>query len=191
MRPAFETDPGQFGEAIIRSAPELNKFVSFAPRYVESDREHRDGGRRAAEEYFAMLRDQFARKEKVSFVVERRGVFLGVFSVHTINEVTRSGEFSCWVDSRHAGRGVTSAANRCWIDWAFETVGFIRISAFTALDNIASRKMTERAGFRLVGVSRKRLLVGSEFRDAHEWEMTGDEWRVWRDSRGPLHGASQ
>lgn len=59
------------------------------------------------------------------------------------------------------GRGLTTRAVRLVSDWAFFRAGFARLELGAAVDNAASRRVAERAGFRSEGIARMRLPTSS------------------------------
>jgi RimJ/RimL family protein N-acetyltransferase len=62
--------------------------------------------------------------------------------------------FGLWLAPEARGRGVGSRALRLVADWTFATTAAIRLDAFIMVGNVASDRMTERAGFRREGVLR-------------------------------------
>ncbi len=59
------------------------------------------------------------------------------------------------------GRGLTTRAVRLVTDWAFFRAGIARLELGAAVDNVASRRVAERAGFRPEGIARRRLPTSS------------------------------
>jgi RimJ/RimL family protein N-acetyltransferase len=55
------------------------------------------------------------------------------------------------------GLGLTTRAVRLVTDWAFFRAGIARLELGAAVDNAASRRVAERAGFRPEGIARMRL----------------------------------
>jgi RimJ/RimL family protein N-acetyltransferase len=55
------------------------------------------------------------------------------------------------------GLGLTTRAVRLVTDWAFFRAGIARLELGAAVDNLASRRVAERAGFRPEGIARMRL----------------------------------
>lgn len=55
------------------------------------------------------------------------------------------------------GHGLTARALRLVAGWAFSTAGIARLELGTAVDNVASQRVAERAGFRREGIARLRL----------------------------------
>jgi RimJ/RimL family protein N-acetyltransferase len=54
-------------------------------------------------------------------------------------------------------RGLATRAVRLIADWAFTRAGIARLEIGTAVDNVASQRVAERAGFQREGVARLRL----------------------------------
>jgi ribosomal-protein-alanine N-acetyltransferase len=84
------------------------------------------------------------------------------------------GEVSYWVAATARGRGLATSALRLLSEWAFAALGLSEIRLWTHVDNVASRLVAERAGYRRA-------------RD-HDQERTVNG-RVW-DTVGHLQGAA-
>ncbi len=61
---------------------------------------------------------------------------------------------SYWLDAAHQGRGIMTACCRALIVHAFNTWKLNRITIECATENIRSRKIPERLGFKLEGIIR-------------------------------------
>ena len=72
----------------------------------------------------------------------------------------QSAEIGYWVAAAARGRGVASTAARLLSDFGFETLGLRRIELNAAVDNAASRRVAEKAGFELEGVRRPGAVAG-------------------------------
>jgi ribosomal-protein-alanine N-acetyltransferase len=81
---------------------------------------------------------------------------------------------SYFVDEAHAGRGLASAAVHDLVAFAFDELGLHRVEAGTAIVNIASQRVLEKNGFRLVGELKGLLLIGGEWVDHYLWELVRD-----------------
>jgi len=62
--------------------------------------------------------------------------------------------FGYWLAPAARGRGVATRALRLMADWTLATTDAIRLELYTDLDNPASGKVAERAGFAREGVRR-------------------------------------
>ncbi len=66
------------------------------------------------------------------------------------------------ISERFRGRGVATTAVRAVIDIAFGPLGIERLGAVAAVENIASRRVLERSGFRFEGIARGLLVIGGQ-----------------------------
>jgi RimJ/RimL family protein N-acetyltransferase len=64
------------------------------------------------------------------------------------------GEIGYWMRSDARGRGVMTRALRLAAHWALEEGGAVRVQLRADVENVASRRVAEKAGFRLEGVLR-------------------------------------
>jgi [ribosomal protein S5]-alanine N-acetyltransferase len=75
------------------------------------------------------------------------------------------GNVGYWVDRKHNGRGLASAAVADVIEFAFAEAGLHRLEAGTLVDNHASQRVLEKNGFERYGLARKLLRINGEWRD--------------------------
>lgn len=86
-------------------------------------------------------------------------------------------EVGYWVHPDARGRGLATRATRLVVGHVFETLGVLRVTAFAAVDNLASRHVIEAVGLRLYGVERYGAQVGGGRRaDMALYDVTASEW---------------
>jgi ribosomal-protein-alanine N-acetyltransferase len=78
---------------------------------------------------------------------------------------------SYFVDEAHAGHGLATAAVHDVVAYAFERLELHRVEAGTAVINVASQRVLEKNGFRLVGTLERHLLIGGTWVDHLLWEL--------------------
>ncbi len=78
---------------------------------------------------------------------------------------SRSASLGYWVGEAYTRQGYMRDAVERVIDFAFQTLGLIRVEAATLEDNVASRALLERSGFRVEGIVRGYLEVNGAVRD--------------------------
>ena len=86
-----------------------------------------------------------------------------------------------WLDPAWQGRGLMTEAADAVTDYWFDTLGCPVLRVPKAVANIASRRVSERQGMRLVGTEERDYVSGRQL--AERWEITADEWRARRASR--------
>ena len=88
-----------------------------------------------------------------------------------------------WLGLPWHGQGLMTEAVDAATDYRFDTLGFPVLRVPKAVGNIASRRISEKQGMRVVAVGEKDY-VGGRF-PAEIWEITAEEWRARGDSEGP------
>jgi ribosomal-protein-alanine N-acetyltransferase len=87
----------------------------------------------------------------------------------TIGNIVRgslnAGYAGYWIDERLAGRGIMPTGLALAIDHCFAAVGLHRIEANIRPENVASRRVVEKLGFREEGVRRRYLHIAGGYRD--------------------------
>lgn len=85
------------------------------------------------------------------------GTYAGSIGLRVSVPAFRVAEIGYGLRAPWRGRGFTARALRLVAGWAFSAAGLARLELGVAVDNVASRRTAERAGFRLEGVARLRL----------------------------------
>jgi ribosomal-protein-alanine N-acetyltransferase len=80
-----------------------------------------------------------------------------------------------WVDSRVAGRGIIPTALALVVDHAFGAGGLHRIEVNIRPDNLASRRVVEKLGFRQEAYHHRYLHIDGEWRDHLGYAMTAED----------------
>jgi ribosomal-protein-alanine N-acetyltransferase len=79
--------------------------------------------------------------------------------------VAQTASLGYWAGQMHAGKGYTTAAVRAVVRHGFEDLELHRIEAACQPDNIASRRVLEKAGFTHEGAARAYLKINGQWRD--------------------------
>jgi [ribosomal protein S5]-alanine N-acetyltransferase len=92
-----------------------------------------------------------------------------------------------WMGTPWQGRGLMSEACAWANDYWFSALGFQVLRVAKAVGNVASRRISEKQGMRLVGLTEKDYVSGRL--PSEIWEITAEEWRAWK-RRGLPHRQS-
>ena len=100
------------------------------------------------------------REDLVMFIFERlpgdrEGQLLGGTGLHRMDWAARSFEIGYWRRTGHAHRGVITEVVRALSRMAFDALAARRVEIRMDTNNLASRRVAERAGFTLEGVLRQ------------------------------------
>lgn len=122
------------------------------------------------------LRTMARRGLALPFAILLDGEFRGQF---TVGNVMRGALLSAWVgywvSSDAIGRGVATAATALGVDHCFHAVGLHRVEATVRPENVASRRVLAKLGFREEGLHERYLDVGGFWRDHLVYALTEEE----------------
>jgi [ribosomal protein S5]-alanine N-acetyltransferase len=147
--------------------------------------------------YVAMVRAIRAEARRgiaMPWAITVDGEFAGQLTVGGITwGSSRSAQVGYWIDQRFAGRGGTPTAVALAVDHAFFAVGLHRIEANVRPENVASRRVVDKLGFREEGVRQRYLHIDGAWRDHICYALTVedvprglvDRWR--RRNASPDH----
>lgn len=112
------------------------------------------------------LRSMARQGQALPFAITLDGEFCGQF---TVGNILRGALLSAWVGywvAAHAvGGGVATAATALGVDHCFGPVGLHRVEATVRPENLASRRVLAKLGFREEGLYERYLLVDGVWRD--------------------------
>lgn len=123
------------------------------------------------------------------FVVTYDGRMAGQLTVGGISWGSlRSAYIGYWVDRDLAGRGIIPTAVAMAVDHCFAVVGLHRIEINIRPENMASRRVAEKLGFREEGLRARFLHIDGDWRDHVSYALTAEDvpegllarWRVSR-----------
>ncbi|MBO0713958.1 MAG: GNAT family N-acetyltransferase [Acidimicrobiales bacterium] len=113
-----------------------------------------------AHAFLADSRQQWTEGTAAPFVITREDRLVGGIGLSLDAAKTGLGEVGYWVARQARGQGVATTALAAVVEWAFGVVGVRCIELHAAVENTASRRVAERAGFQQEGIKRARLLHG-------------------------------
>lgn len=93
--------------------------------------------------------------------------------VSTLND---SGSIGYWIDREHEGKGIVTRGAQLFVEFGFRELGLHRISISAAVENVRSRAVAERLGFRQEAILRGADKTSSGYLDMVVYSMLHDEW---------------
>ena len=116
----------------------------------------------------------------------RNGSIVGVVGVHPIDHANRKTEIGYWLDAGHQGQGLMTAACRVLVSYLFGELKLHRVIIYCATENLRSRAIPERLGFKLEGIHREAECLYDRFVDLACYAMLASQW----DECSPLQMTS-
>ncbi len=86
-----------------------------------------------------------------------------------------------WLAPEWSGRGLMTEAVVAVTNFWFEELGMERLRAPKAVANVGSRRISEKTGMRVVELKESDYVSGRLATEV--WEITAQEWRVWKAQR--------
>ena len=99
---------------------------------------------------------------------------IGVIALHK----DRADNRGFWLGLPWHGQGLMTEAVIAVNDFWFDALGFESLRAPKAIENLASRRISEKTGMRMVGIKVRTFVSG--ILPCEIWEITAKEWRVAR-----------
>lgn len=137
--------------------PEIPRWTRVPENYDESD----------ASEWTVERRRQQETGEGVHLViVDAEGdEFLGAIGVHDVEREEGRCNIGYYLAREARGGGVMTRAVRMLSKWVFESLPVERIEIPVIVENSASRRVAERAGYAFEGVLRSHTVIKGQRRD--------------------------
>ncbi len=111
-----------------------------------------------------------------TFGILHDGALVGVVGYVPISLVNRCGEIGYWLAERAQGRGIMTACCRFVVRYGFLTLDLYRIQIAAGIDNLPSRAIPERLGFKLEGILRGRENLNGRFIDHAMYSLLRSEF---------------
>jgi ribosomal-protein-alanine N-acetyltransferase len=122
------------------------------------------------------LRRSARAGEAMPFAVCYSGAFVGQLSLgNIVRRAFCSGYAGYWIDSRLAGRGVIPTALALVVDHAFGVGGLHRIEVNIRPENLPSRRVVEKLGFREEAYHPRYLHIDGAWRDHIGYALTTED----------------
>lgn len=83
-----------------------------------------------------------------------------------------------WLGLPWQGQGLMSEACAVATDYWFDTLKFPVLRTSKAIANVASRRISEKQGMRMVGTEQREYVSGRL--PSETWEVTAEEWHAFR-----------
>jgi [ribosomal protein S5]-alanine N-acetyltransferase len=104
------------------------------------------------------------------------GRLVGQLSVvNVVRGASLSGQIGYWIDQEMAGRGIMPTAVALAVDHCFGPVGLHRIQVDVRPENVASRRVMTKLGFREEALFRRYLDIDGGWRDHVGYALTVED----------------
>jgi RimJ/RimL family protein N-acetyltransferase len=119
--------------------------------------------------------------EELKWAIEHDGKAIGSIGFHEITWQIRAmrldrGELGYWLAPAYQRKGIMTEAVQAVVRYGFETVGLHKIFVQCMAENVASRRVIEKASFRWVGRAEDDAWRDGKWHAHLLYELTAPEW---------------
>jgi ribosomal-protein-serine acetyltransferase len=151
LRPVYLEDAATVYASIRESIEPLARWMDWC---------HAGYRREDSDAWIASTRSAWEAGGAYEFLVfERSGRHVGAVGLNQFNRANNCTNLGYWVRQSGQRQGYAVEAVRRIARFAFDVAKFQRVEIVAAVDNVASRRVAERAGATLECVARNRLLL--------------------------------
>ena len=119
---------------------------------------------------------QFAENKGFEVCIRYRGEIAGQIGYNYFDWNDRRTEIGYWLGASFQGKGLITKACRVLIDYAFNELSLNRVEIRCGVENIKSRRIPEKLGFREEGIVREAEWLHDHFIDLVIYGMLASEW---------------
>jgi len=169
IRRAERTDARRVLDAVRASVAELEIWMPWAHAGYSLD---------DTTTWLELCCDGWEKATQYSFVAVdvATGEVLADCSISQINRMHGFANLGYWVRSSATGQGLGSALARRVARFGVEEIRLNRLEILTALGNVASQRVAEKAGATREGVLRSRLILREQVIDAAMFSLTARDF---------------
>ncbi len=169
LRPILDSDVDDLWPYV--SDPALSTMMSWAA--------HTD--RSQTLEFIRQVSTALADNAGVTWVIEHEGRAMGVVGLDGLRFELRAwrldrAELGYWIAPPLWGQGLMTEAANAAMRCGFEVVGLHKITSGCIVENVASRRVIEKLGFRPVGRHEDDVWRDGRWWSVLRYELTTSEW---------------
>jgi ribosomal-protein-alanine N-acetyltransferase len=169
LRPIQESDVDDLFPYV--SDPALPRLLSW----------HAHTDRSQTLEYIRHVQAAFAGNTSVTWVIEHGGRAVGCVGLDGVEFQLRAwrldrAELGYWIAPPLWGQGLMTEAAHAVMGCGFEVIGLHKITVGCIVENVGSRRVIEKIGFRPVGRCEDHVWRDGRWWSVLRYELTASEW---------------
>jgi ribosomal-protein-serine acetyltransferase len=167
LRPVDERYAEELTALVRRDIAHLKPWMPWATeRYSIED----------AREFIRRQIRQYAEDQGFATLIFFGGRVAGCIGYNHIDWANRKTDVGYWLGTEFTGRGMMTKSCRALVTHAFAELRLNRVEIYCAVENLRSRRIPERLGFREEGTHRQAEWVHDHFKDLVSYSMLARDW---------------
>jgi len=127
-------------------------------------------------DFIKITQMQYERNETVQFALVHQGEIVGIVGFHRIDWLNRATAIGYWIGEQYQGKGLVTKSCSKVLDYSFGKMGLNRIEIRCASENLRSRAIPERLGFKEEGLIRQAEWLYDHYLDHVIYGMLESQW---------------
>ncbi len=166
--------------ARLNDAPELFRVVNKNRKFLRKHLPWLDDTNSISDEtdFIHDQSEKANRMEAMLLLLEYGNEIVGTLSINRIDHGNRTAWIGYWLDEDHCGNGLMTRSAGALVDVLLNACAFHRVVIEAGIDNLPSRAIPERLGFREEGVSVEREWLYDRWIDVVQYAITAREWNT-------------
>lgn len=168
LRPYVESDAEEIFATVKANYDHLHPFLLWVvPEYsIEG-----------AREFIKQSQKDSSENKRQGFGIFYQEKLIGSIGFNKFDWNCKTTEIGYWLAKDFSGQGIITKACQVLINYAFNELEMNRIEIRCATENVRSRAIPERLGFKLEGVLRQALCRHSQIYDDTIYGLLKEDWR--------------
>jgi len=166
LRALAETDAIELHALIEANRAHLARWMPWAANQTPEN----------TADFIRSTRRQLANGDGLQAALTSGTAIVGVAGFHGVDWPNRATSLGYWLAAAAQGHGAMTHAVRALVDHAIGTWELNRVEIRADVENLRSRAIPERLGFKIEGTLRQAQRLGESYRDQVVYAMLAEEW---------------
>ncbi|WP_339322102.1 GNAT family protein [Paenibacillus sp. FSL W8-0194] len=162
-------DAEKLYDLIDRNRDHIGKWLKFPSMTLTAD---------DSRTFIERTRLRYAKDEGYWLGIWCGDQLVGSIGYLYLDHENKKTEIGYWLGKEYEGKGFITKAAKILINYAFEELGLNKIEIGAASDNIKSRAIPEKLGFKLEGELRDYEYINGRYIDRTIYGLKANEWRI-------------
>ena len=134
-----------------------------------------------SKEFIELSRKRYIDNNGFNLAIVFKKEIVGVIGLHLVVWRNKHTSIGYWLGEGYQGNGIMTRATKALTTYCFEELGMNRVEIPVVPQNIKSRAIPERLGYKIEGTVRQCEWLDGEFYDHHLYGMLKNEWGQCND----------
>ncbi|QOR64777.1 GNAT family N-acetyltransferase [Cytobacillus suaedae] len=127
-------------------------------------------------EFIKITLSGFAERKSLTTVILYKNLIIGVASFNSIDWSNKTAQIGYWLGHEYQGNGIMTKVTKALTEYAFNELRINKVEIRVATQNVKSRSIPEKLGFKNEGCIRHAEWLYDHYVDHYVYGMLAEEW---------------